>query len=91
MICRCTYTLPIFFIPPVFNMLMSKVRLMPKAGLAKVLVETIGITIGLTIAMPLNCALFAQQSRIMVKDLEPEIQERIKDKNLTYLTFNKGL
>lgn len=92
MLCRWTYAIPIFFVPAAWSTLLTKLSIMPKKlNLARVILETIGVTMGLFVAMPVNCALFAQQSRILVKDLEPEIQERVKDKNLTYLTFNKGL
>lgn len=59
MICRCTYTLPIFFIPAAWSTLLTKLSIMPKRlNLGKVLLETLGVTIGLLVAMPLNCALF---------------------------------
>ena len=71
---RCSYCLPIFFIPAFWNMLLSKARLLPKnMGVTRVLLETLGVTLGLYVAMPLNCALFPQQATIAVKDLEPEI------------------
>ena len=59
MMCRVTYVVPIFFVPAAFNALFTKANIMPKRlGLMKILLETVGVTAGLLIAMPLNCALF---------------------------------
>lgn len=74
MMSRVTYVLPIFFVPAGINTLLSKANLMPKnMGLMRVLMECTSVAIGLYIAMPLNCALFPQTSRIKVADCEPEI------------------
>uniref|UniRef100_A0A0A9XLC5 Sidoreflexin n=1 Tax=Lygus hesperus TaxID=30085 RepID=A0A0A9XLC5_LYGHE len=51
----------------------------------------IGLTgIVLTFATPLACALFAQMAPIDVSKLEPEIQEKVKNKTQV-LYYNKGL
>lgn len=92
MICRCTYTIPIFFLPAAWNLMLTKAKLLPKKmGPARIAIETFGITCGLYIAMPINCALFPQMSKIAVSELEPEIQERAKARQLTHLIYNKGL
>ncbi len=81
-----------FFVPALFNFALTKARLMPKnVGVTRILLESLGVALGLYIAMPINCALFPQMSRIAVSDLEPEIQEKAKARKLTYLTYNKGL
>ena len=69
-----TYCLPIFFIPAGLNMLLTKAKLMPKnMGVTRILLECTCVAVGLSIAMPVNCALFAQMSKIKVVDCEPEI------------------
>ena len=55
---RFIYTLPIFCTPILFNAMLSSVRMLPKAGPLKMMIEVLGVTAGLYIAMPLNCALF---------------------------------
>ena len=81
-----------FFVPALFNFALTKARLMPKnVGVTRILLESLGVALGLYIAMPINCALFPQMSRIAVSDLEPEIQEKAKARKLTYLAYNKGL
>ena len=50
-----------FFIPAAWTLLITKARMMPKnMGVARVILETMGVTLGLYVAMPLNCALFPQ-------------------------------
>jgi len=59
MLSRVTYTIPIFFLPALWNMALTKARLMPKQlGVTKVVLESLGVALGLYIAMPVNCALF---------------------------------
>jgi len=59
MTCRCVYTIPIFFTPAVWNLALSKAKMMPsRMGLTRVLLESMGVALGLYIAMPVNCALF---------------------------------
>ena len=56
---RFTYCLPIFFTPALWNMALSKAKVMPKQlGVGRVVLESLGVAIGLYIAMPVNCALF---------------------------------
>ncbi|XP_026729128.1 sideroflexin-1 isoform X3 [Trichoplusia ni] len=54
-----------------------------------------GVGLCVTIATPLCCALFDQQSRIAVASMEPELQEIVKKKfpkdPPTYGVYNKGL
>ena len=55
-------------------MLLTKAKLMPKnMGVTRILLECTCVAVGLSIAMPVNCALFAQMSKIKVVDCEPEI------------------
>ena len=92
MLSRVTYCLPIFFIPAGINTLLTMAKLMPKnMGVSRVLVESACVAVGLYIAMPVNCALFPQTSRIKVSACEAEIQERAKALQLTELVYNKGL
>ena len=68
------YVAPIYFIPMFFNILLTKARLMPKTmGIPRILIECCFLTISMGIAMPVNCALYPQQSMIAVADVEPEI------------------
>jgi len=56
---RVTYCIPIFFTPALWNMALSKAKVMPKQlGVGRVVLESLGVAIGLYIAMPVNCALF---------------------------------
>ena len=92
MVCRSTYTIPIFFLPALWNLALSKAKLMPaRMGFTRVMLESLGVALGLYIAMPVNCALFPQFSKIAVNQLEPEIQEKARANNLTHLIYNKGL
>ena len=48
-----------FYIPALWNLVLTKANLMPKKlGVARVGLECLGVAIGLYIAMPVNCALF---------------------------------
>jgi len=59
MMSRVVYCLPIFFVPAGFNTILTKMHLMPKTmGLTRVIMECACVAVGLSIAMPLNCALF---------------------------------
>ena len=59
MLCRVTHNLPIFFVPALWNLALSKAKLMPrKMNFTRILIEILGVTVGLYIAMPVNCALF---------------------------------
>ena len=81
-----------FFVPAYWNYALTKAKLMPtKMGPTRVLLEAMGVALGLYIAMPVNCALFPQFSKIAVSQLEPEIQEKARARNLTHLIYNKGL
>lgn len=92
MTCRCTYTIPIFFIPAAWNTVLTSMRIMPKKmNFTRVMLEVLGVSLGLYVAMPLNCAMFPQNERIAVSELEPEIQEKAKAQNVQWLTYNKGL
>jgi hypothetical protein len=64
----------------------------PTSGiLFKNSIEVFNVAVGLVIAMPLNCAVFPQFSKIYVDKLEKDLQEKIKGKGYKYLIFNKGL
>lgn len=59
MISRIVYVVPMFFIPALWNIALTKANLMPgKLGIARILLESVGVGLGLYIAMPVNCALF---------------------------------
>ena len=56
---RVCYVFPMFFIPALWNIAFTKANLMPKnMGLARVILECLGVGLGLYIAMPVNCALY---------------------------------
>ena len=71
---RVIWAIPIFFTPAIWNMTLEKMRLMPKqrSPLGN-FVKVCGVALGLSIAMPLNCALYPQMGEISVNSLEPEI------------------
>ena len=60
MLARATYCVPMFMVPAVWNLALTKANMMPRGrfSVARLLVETIGLSMGLYLAMPLNCALF---------------------------------
>jgi hypothetical protein len=71
---RFVYTAPIFVTPIILNSVLSAVKMLPAAGSKlRILSEVVGISCGLYIAMPVNCALFPQYATIPVSSLEPEI------------------
>ena len=71
---RMSFIVPIFFVPFFYNMALKSVRLLPKAHTPlAVAVEAGGIALGLYLAMPLNCALYPQNSTIDISRLEPEL------------------
>ncbi len=71
---RIIYVIPMFFVPAICNLILTKAKVMPKQlGLTKVVLESMGVALGLYIAMPVNCALYPQMSKIDVNLLEPEI------------------
>ena len=58
---RIVYVVPMFFIPALGNIALSKAGLMPKTmGMTRLLLESFSVGLGLYIAMPVNCALFPQ-------------------------------
>ena len=74
MLSRTLYTVPIFFVPALWNFAIRRSRLNPKPGtISGRSIEFIGIVLGLAMAMPLNCALYPQTSQIDVEKLEPQI------------------
>ena len=89
---RMTYCLPIFALPALWNVLLTKAKLMPKSlGVTRIALESLGVALGLYIAMPVNCALFPQMSRMAVSDLEPELQQKAKALGISEVVYNKGL
>lgn len=71
MLSRAAYCVPMFVVPALWNMAVSGSRLYRSSRAARVVLEATGVALGLYIAMPINCALYPQQSRIKVSDLEP--------------------
>jgi len=56
---RIAYVVPMFFIPALWNLALTRAKVMPKQlGVGRVVLESLGVAIGLYIAMPVNCALF---------------------------------
>ena len=56
---RVVYSVPIFVTPAIFNFLLQKANLLPKKmGPTRVILECMGVGLGLYIAMPVNCALY---------------------------------
>ena len=56
---RIAYVCPMFFVPALWNLALTSAKVMPKQlGVGRVVLESLGVAIGLYIAMPVNCALF---------------------------------
>ena len=56
---RAVYAFPMFFIPALCNIALTKANLLPKKmGPTRVILECMGVGLGLYIAMPVNCALY---------------------------------
>ena len=56
---RAVYAVPMFFVPALCNMALTKANLLPKnMGPTRVILECMGVGLGLYIAMPVNCALY---------------------------------
>ena len=71
---RIVYVVPMFFVPALGNIALTKLGVMPKQmGLTRIVLESIVVGLGLYIAMPVNCALFPQHSKIKLADCESEI------------------
>lgn len=91
-ISRIVYVVPMFLVPALCTLALTKAKLMPKRlGPTKILLEAIGNAAGLYLAMTVNCALFPQMSKIDIAHLELEIQQKAKAKKVTHLIYNKGL
>ena len=58
MLSRATYCIPMFMVPAIWNILVSKSRLYRSNRVTRVALEATGVALGLYIAMPVNCALF---------------------------------
>ena len=89
MIARWVYLIPIFFTQPILQVVLEKFVKLPKAGPLKLATDLALISVGLTIAVPICCALYPQYSSIKVDALEPELKELLKVKS--YVLYNKGL
>ena len=78
---RAVGCVPMFLVAPAYNFALKSMNLMPKpkTPLGN-LVEIFGITIGLWITQPANCAWYPQISEIEVDKLELEIQVAAKAK-----------
>ena len=58
MISRATYCIPMFVTPAIWNMCVSSSRMYKSGRLGRIALESVGVALGLYIAMPINCALF---------------------------------
>ena len=66
-------------------------KLLPKGGPIRTVLDLSLVGCGLTLAIPTCCAMFPQMAEIKLADLEPDVQEKMKERKLSYLVFNKGL
>lgn len=74
MISRVVYGVPIFIFPGIWNACFNKLGLLPASmNKRRVVIELLGVAVGLYIAMPLNCALFPQTVKMSVDQLEPKL------------------
>ena len=88
---RWIYLCPIFFTSPIMESLLQSLKLMPTRNPLKMLVDLSIVGLGLAIAIPVCCSVYPQMSSIEVCNVEEELQMSIKERNLTFLHYNKGL
>lgn len=66
-------------------------RILPSGGAPRKIIDMALIISGLTLAIPTCCAMYVQNQQIEMADLEDDIQEKMKERKLTHLIYNKGL
>lgn len=62
---------PVLFGPAFLNLVLTKMRLMPKSPALKNILEMSLVTVSLIFGLPFSVALYKQQSMIEAVDLEP--------------------
>ena len=78
------------FIPMIMNVLERRGVLARYPRISAPL-QTILCGVSLTFATPLCCALFEQKAAISVDRIENHLKERLKNSDIKYLYYNKGL
>ena len=82
---------PIMVIPPMLLLAMNK-NILHKASFMKKQLVSLGIiTLTSFIALPFALGVFPQYESLSLKSLEPEIQEKMKDRGIDSVTFNRGM
>jgi hypothetical protein len=84
---------PGMFIPPLIMSRLEKSAAFIKNPWLKAPVTVLLTGMCLTFSTPLCCALFPQRAAIQLKDLEPNLQERLQMQfpGITTYYYNKGL
>lgn len=90
-ISRVIMATPGMLIPPIIMAKLEKGAFLKKFPLMTAPIQIGVVGFFLVFATPMCCALFPQKSSISVSSLEKELQEKLKDRQITRVYFNKGL
>ncbi|TNV86496.1 hypothetical protein FGO68_gene16303 [Halteria grandinella] len=88
---RFLLPLPVLFFPAFAQLLFTKLRIWPRNTYATKFLELSFCAIALTVALPMSVALFQQRGMITRDEVDEDIREATKDKNVQEFYFNKGL
>ena len=85
--------IPGMFFPPAVMMFAEKTRLYIKNPWLKAPSTVLLTGLALTFSTPIACAIFPQQAKIGLHDLEPDLQAKLKAEYPRHTSFfyNKGL
>ena len=86
-------TLPSVILPPIFNIMMNKIGLMPKARVGKIFFELLFCAMGLWFGLIGSISLFTQNKKVSKSLVEEKFQNcTLSDgKMIEYVEYNKGL
>ena len=86
-------TLPSVALPPVFNLIISKMGLMPKGKYGKITFELIFCGMGLWFGLISSISLFSQIKKVNKSVLEEKFHNCLMSngKVMEYAEYNKGL
>ena len=90
---RIGMAIPGMFFPPAVMMFAEKTRLYIKNPWLKAPSTVLLTGLALTFSTPVACAIFPQQAKIGLQDLEPDLQAKLKARYPRHTSFfyNKGL
>jgi len=88
---RVIMATPGMLIPPIIMSYLEKGAFLKKYPLMTAPTQIGIVGFFLVFATPMCCALFPQKSSIAVSSLEQELQDKLKERNISRVYFNKGL